>query len=87
MNCPLFNAILKVRKPNQEKGKMAIRHTAVSYYGWNYAEHARADFKEMREHGCDTVILAITEFDMDFWFPNLNAVIAEAHAAGLSVCG
>ncbi len=62
---------------------MAIRHTAVSYYGWNYAEHARADFKEMREHGCDTVILAITEFDMDFWFPNLNAVIAEAHAAGL----
>lgn len=62
---------------------MAIRHTAVSYYGWNYREHARADFKEMREHGCDTVILAITEFDMDFWFPNLNAVIAEAHAAGL----
>ena len=38
----------------------------------NYEEHARADFTEMLAHGCDTVILAITEFDMDFWFPNLR---------------
>ena len=52
---------------------MAIKHTAVSYYGFNYVEHAEKDFLEMKEHGCDTVILAITEFDMDFWFPNINA--------------
>ena len=62
---------------------MAIRHTAVSYYGLNYEEHARADFREMLEHGCDTVILAITEFDMDFWFPNLNNIIKTAHDVGL----
>ena len=24
---------------------MAIKHTAVSYYGLNYVEHARADFE------------------------------------------
>ncbi|NLB42321.1 MAG: hypothetical protein GX815_08685, partial [Clostridiales bacterium] len=54
---------------------MSIKHTAISYYGFNYVEHAEKDFKEMKEHGCDTVILAITEFDMDFWFPNINNIV------------
>ena len=36
---------------------MAIKHTAVSYYGLNYVEHAENDFIELKEHGCDTVIL------------------------------
>jgi len=62
---------------------MAIKHTAVSYYGLNYVEHAQKDFNEMKEHGCDTVILAITEFDMDFWFPNINNIIKAAHDIGL----
>ena len=37
----------------------------------------------MLAHGCDTVILAITEFDLDFWFPNLNNIIKTAHDVGL----
>ena len=64
---------------------MSIKHTAVSYYGLGYVEHAIEDFKEMKEHGCDTVILAITEFDMDFWFPNLNNIVKAAHDLGLRV--
>jgi len=64
---------------------MSIKHTAVSYYGMNYVEHARKDFEEIKQHGCDTVILVITEFDMDFWFPNLNNIIKEAHSIGLKV--
>ena len=36
-----------------------IKHTAVSYYGLNYVEHAEKDFKEMKAHGCDTVIRTI----------------------------
>ena len=64
---------------------MAIKHTAISYYGFNYVEHAEKDFQEMIEHGCDTVILAITEFDMDFWFPNINAIVKKAHEMGLRV--
>ena len=64
---------------------MAIKHTAISYYGFNYVEHAEKDFKEMLEHGCDTVILAITEFDMDFWFPNINNIVKKAHDMGLRV--
>lgn len=62
-----------------------IKHTAVSYYGINYVEHAEKDFIEMKEHGCDTVILAITEFDMDFWFPNINNIVKAAHKLGLRV--
>ena len=64
---------------------MSIRQTAISYYGLNYVEHAQRDFQEMLEHGCDTVILAITEFDMDFWFPNLNFIVQKAHEMGLKV--
>ena len=62
-----------------------IRHTAVSYYGLSYAEHAEQDFKEMIGHGCDTVILAITEFDIDFWLPNLHRIVDKAHELGLRV--
>ena len=54
---------------------MAIKHTAVSYYGFNYVEHAEKDFLEMKEHGCDTVILAITEFDKDYWIHNIENII------------
>ena len=64
---------------------MTIKHTGISYYGLNYVEHAERDFQEMLEHGCDTVILAITEFDMDFWFPNINPIVKKAHEMGLRV--
>ena len=64
---------------------MAVKHTAVSYYGLNYAEHAERDFQEIREHGCDTVILAITEFDLDFWFPGIRQIVQKGHELGLRV--
>lgn len=79
---------VKIESENMEKkrGKiMAIKHTAVSYYGLGYAEHVEQDFLEMKEHGCDTVVLAITEFDMDFWMPNLNNIVKKAHEVGLRV--
>ena len=64
---------------------MAIKHTSISYYGMNYVEHAKVDFEEMVAHGCDTVILALTEFDMDFWAPNIPAIVKTAHECGLRV--
>src|SRR5690606_21073876 len=64
---------------------MAITHTAISYYGLSYVEHAAADFQEMKTHGCTTVILAITEFDFDFWRPNIPKIVAKAHELGLRV--
>lgn len=64
---------------------MPITHTATSYYGLNYVEHARVDFQEMREHGCTTVILAVTEFDVDFWYPSIPRIVEAAKQAGLRV--
>ena len=64
---------------------MAITQTAISYYGMNYVEHAECDFKEMIEHGCTTVILAVTEFDFNFWRPNIPKIVDAAHKLGLRV--
>ena len=64
---------------------MAITQTAISYYGIGYVDHAEKDFKEMIEHGCTTVILAVTEFDFDFWLPNISKIVDCAHTLGLKV--
>ena len=63
-----------------------ITQTSISYYGLNYVEHAEADFKEMKAHGVTQVILAVTEFDFDFWRPNIPAIVAKAHELGLAAC-
>ena len=62
-----------------------ITQTSISYYGLNYVEHAEADFKEMKAHGVTQVILAVTEFDFDFWRPNIPAIVDKAHELGLRV--
>ena len=62
-----------------------IKETSISYYGLNYVEHAEQDFKEMKAHGVTQVILAVTEFDFDFWRPNIPAIVAKAHELGLRV--
>ena len=62
-----------------------ITETSISYYGLNYVEHAEADFKEMKAHGVTQVILAVTEFDFDFWRPNIPAIVDKAHELGLRV--
>lgn len=64
---------------------MAVTQTSVSYYGLNYVEHAERDFAEMLAHGCTAVILAVTEFDFDFWRPNLPKIVDKAHEMGLRV--
>lgn len=64
---------------------MPITRTATSYYGLTYVEHAERDFREMIDHGCTTVILAVTEFDVDFWYPNIPRIVEAAKKLGLHV--
>lgn len=64
---------------------MPITQTAISYYGINYVENAARDFAEMRAKNCTTVILAITEFDFDFWRPNIPKIVEKARETGLKV--
>lgn len=64
---------------------MSVKETGVSYYGISYTEHAEKDFKEMIEHNCNAVVLALSEFDIDFWFPNIVKVAKVARELGLKV--
>ncbi len=64
---------------------MSVKETGVSYYGISYPEHAEKDFKEMISHNCNAVILALSEFDIDFWFPNIIRVAKVAKDLGLKV--
>lgn len=64
---------------------MSVKETGVSYYGLSYPEHAEKDFKEMIDHNCNAVLLALSEFDIDFWFPNIIKVAKTAKDLGLKV--
>lgn len=64
---------------------MAITQTAVSYYNIGYVDHAERDFREIIDHGCTAVILAIKEFDVDFWFPSIPPIVDKAKELGLKV--
>jgi hypothetical protein len=64
---------------------MSVKETGVSYYGLSYPEHAEKDFKEMISHNCNAVVLALSEFDIDFWFPNIIRVAKVARDLGMKV--
>ncbi|MCD4823446.1 MAG: hypothetical protein K8S55_02475 [Phycisphaerae bacterium] len=64
---------------------MSVKETGVSYYGLSYPEHARRDFQEMIDHNCNAVLLALSEFDIDFWFPNIKIITEIAKEMGLTV--
>jgi hypothetical protein len=64
---------------------MAVRETGVSYYGISYPGHAKVDFEEIRAHNCTAILLALSEFDIAFWFPNIPRIVDEARKQGLKV--
>jgi len=64
---------------------MAVKETGVSYYGISYVEHARRDFEEMKAYNVTAVLLALTEFDIFFWKPNIPKIVDAAKKVGLKV--
>ncbi len=60
-----------------------IRERGVSYYGVAYPDRAALDFNEMVEHGCNAVLLAVSEFDWWFWHKNTVDLIKTAKDYGL----
>jgi len=64
---------------------MPVRETGVSYYGIGRVEHARRDFQDMIDHNCTAVLLALSEFDLDFWWPSIRETAAAAREMGLTV--
>lgn len=64
---------------------MTMRETGVSYYGITYVEHMRRDFQEMIDHNCTAVVLALSEFDLDFRKPAIVEAAQAAKEMGLTV--
>ena len=62
-----------------------IPERGVAYYGVAYPDRAEGDFLEMAEHGCNAVLLAVSEFDWWFWRRNTVRLIEKAHDVGLKV--
>ncbi|OYT62233.1 MAG: hypothetical protein B6U69_02150 [Thermofilum sp. ex4484_15] len=57
----------------------------ISYYGCKYVRHVVEDLKEIREVSCNSVLLAVSEFDCMFWYNSLMRIIKEAKDLGLKV--
>jgi len=60
-----------------------IPERGVSYYGVMYPDRAERDFDEMVDHGCNAVLLAVSEFDWWFWRRNVASLISAARDRGL----
>jgi len=60
-----------------------IPERGVSYYGVAYPDRAALDFQEMIDHGCNAVLLAVSEFDWWFWRKNTAETINVAQKMGL----
>ena len=62
-----------------------IPERGVSYYGVAYPDRAAADYAEMVDHGCNAVLLAVSEFDWWFWRKNVIRLIDAAKDHDLRV--
>lgn len=60
-----------------------IPERGVSYTGVTYTDRAELDLEEMRVHGCNAVLLAVSEFDWWFWRPATVKLIDAARSHGL----
>jgi len=60
-----------------------IAERGVSYYGVMHPDRAEGDFDEMLGHGCNAVLLAVSEFDWWFWRRNVGRIVSTAHERGL----
>jgi hypothetical protein len=51
-----------------------VFETGVSYYGCTQPDHAREDFKEIIDHNCNAVLLSISEFECEHWWPAIKEI-------------
>jgi hypothetical protein len=57
-------------------------------FAWHHSKqpkHARADFEDMLSNNCNSVLIAASENDLEYWYPNMLEIISEAKDVGLRV--
>ena len=50
-------------------------------FAWHHSKqpkHARADFEDMLQNNCNAVLIAASEDDIGYWYPNLVEMIEVA---------
>jgi hypothetical protein len=57
----------------------------VSYYGSHFPEHIEKDILEIKSLNCDHIVLAASEFDIEFYTGSVKSSIELAHKHGLKV--
>ncbi len=62
-----------------------VRERGVSYYGFHYPDRAKDDLKEIIDHHCNAVLLAVSEYDYHIWYPNVVRIAGIAKTLGLTV--
>jgi hypothetical protein len=67
---------------------MVVRLMVELGFAWHHSKqpkHARADFEDMLARNCNSVLIAASEDDIEYWYPNLVEIIEEAKNVGLRV--
>jgi hypothetical protein len=57
-------------------------------FAWHHSKlpkHAREDFEDMAVNGCNAVLIAASENDIEYWYPNMLEVVEQAKDVGLRV--
>jgi hypothetical protein len=57
-------------------------------FSWHHSKlpkHARTDFEDMLSKNCNSVLIAASENDLEYWYPNMLEIIDEAKDVGLLV--
>lgn len=55
-------------------------------FAWHHSKqpkHAKTDFEDMLGNGCNAVLIAASEDDLNYWYPNLVEIIGTAKDVGL----
>lgn len=62
-----------------------VREFGVSYYGVMLPDRVDGDFHEMIEHGVNSVLLGVGEYDAWFWAKAIPRIVDKAKSYGLTV--
>ncbi len=55
-----------------------VKELGVAYYGNLFLDHAINDLKEMTEHGCNSILIAMSEYDWEVWRKNIFEIAKAA---------
>lgn len=59
--------------------------TCVSYFGNKIYDHVKVDFRDIKEHNCDSIVVTFSEEDFQYYSKNFINITRIAHEFGLKV--